>query len=402
MPTLDLRLEFLNEEETKKIATRQMLSFLRPASEPPEEDVEPLLRRHAPSEALFSLGALPEGSFTEGPALFDWQSRDIYDVDGRLMLRDHTIDLGEGNEWRVRCAVSNLLRTPVWTVRAHRNLNVDGRIEKALAALRENPDLKPKFVDDETTVRLVSHNYPKLGILCERSDDSTNFVYDIGDSTIIPVHSNEEEINPESDTLIWSPYDIVVSSTIVRFRSIWYRDLTALPELPESVNDLPMAIVKAQGKIEQKHLTRPEVQLSPQENPQFCAPASAQMIMHHHGVNKSQDEIWAAMKKNPQGGVNPEDQVPAIFQVSKGVLRAEGDDTVSFEEAQREICAHRPFKAAVPQHARVCGGFRVDVDGKTWLYIYNPEPLLQGGIYWEAFEANRLNDFMYVCRVGYS
>ena len=118
---------FLTDDESKEIATRQILSFL---SVNEEES-----HKRGPSKALFSLSKIPAGAIDDQAPFFTWQGRPIYDVDGVLLFRDQSIDLDGKNSLTVRTAGSDLLRTPVWSVRAGVNPGFDTLISDALSEL---------------------------------------------------------------------------------------------------------------------------------------------------------------------------------------------------------------------------------------------------------------------------
>jgi len=390
MPILDIQPELISEAESKMLATRQMLSFLTVSSVESNE--------RAPSKALFSLDALPDNGFTDRPELFNWTSRNIYDVDDRLLLRHHTIDLGSGHEWAVSVAATNLLRTPVWRVKAGPKLNEEALANNALSALQDYPDLKPAFVEGEETVRLIAHNYPRLGLLCQStSNPDVKSVIDIGDLTIIPLSSRPQE-NMESANAIWSPYDTIGSATFAHFALLWERNLKSLPPLPPtpaSREAIKEAIKNASEFVVEEKTTQPELQLSPQQTDYYCAAATAQMILHHYHFDRTQAEIAKEMNIGPYGA-DLNAQVTGIALLTGKALEAKLDLTTSFCEAREEIRQNRPLKTSGPMHARACGGFKVETEERNWLYLYNPWPANQGSIYYEAWDANRNNSYMYV------
>ncbi len=392
----DLQPDFLSVQASKEIASRQMLSFIIP----PGTEAERTLtagRGHAPDRPFFSLDMLPDGAIGEWPELFNWVSRDIYDVDGLLLFRDQTIDLGSGNEWHVRTAASDLLQMPVWSVAAGPALNVEALIEKALAVIRESTDLEPFIADGEEDVRLVAYNYPKLGILCNsRTAPDVKFVFDIGRRLVIPLDSVEPQENPESVTAIWSPYDVVVRSTIAHFRWLWKREMDLLPVPPKIGENLRKVIMRARESIKEEE-TSPALILIPQLTPLFCAAATAEMILRQHGIkDKDQNALAYDMDIGPHGA-HPDNQVRGInMGLTSRVIRAEPDVTPSFEEAKIEILAERPFKSGYPGHARAVGGFRTELGDKNSLHIYDPYPENQGRILWERWSEKLNRNYMYV------
>jgi hypothetical protein len=392
MLTANLQPAYLSEQVSSEIASRQILSFLQP----PDAEAYDAGRRAetgpAPGKSLFLLDALPKGALGEEYPFFNWTSRDIYDVDDRLLFRDQMIDLGDGNVWRVRTAASDLLRTPVWSVYAG-PCDVEARMEKALTELRG--DLEPVIVDGEKKPKLVCYGYPKLGILARsRTDPAAKFVMDIGEFSLLPLDSFEPQENPESVTLIWSPYDVAVRSTIALFRWLWKRNMRLLPALPETLEGLPKAIRDARNSILEKE-TNPQLILVGQQTNKLCAAATAKMILQQHGINETQDELAVAMHTGTNGAT-PDAQVDAINQLFNGTLRACLDTTPSFKEAQDEILANRPFKIGEPSHARAVGGFMIEKTGKNWLHIYDPDPPNKGQSYCEVWDVQLHHDFMYV------
>lgn len=330
----------------------------------------------------------------EESPFFDWKSREIYDVEGRLLFRDHIIDLIGHNELRVRTAASDLLRTPVWSLKAGPALDVEGMMEKTLAVLRDYNDLLP-LLDDEEGIRLVSYSYPKLGILCyARTAPHVRFVIDIAEPIILPLDSFERQEHPESPSTVWSPYDEVVTSKIAQFRSLWERNVARLAGPLEVEGDLRQAVRAARAVILEEKTTNPELILIGQQTEIFCAAASVQMILKQHGIDKTQDEVAAAMNTGPHGA-DPADQEKAI-SILTDKLEGELDLTASLDVGKSEIRQHRPFKTAIPGHARACGGFKVEEGGRNSLYIYDPYPPNQGDIYYEDWDAVTHTNNIYI------
>ncbi len=395
----ELQPYFLSEQECKEIATRQMLSFITP----PDSQAEPPPHVRPPSgESLFSYAAIPDDAFGDGPEIFNWKSRDIYDVDGLLLFRDQTLDLGSGNEWHVRTAASELLREQVWCVCAYgapdRSLKV--LIERALAELRNDADLEPFIAKDEENVRLVAYSYPRLGILCySRTDHDAKSVIDIESLTIISIAQPTPPDNPEAVMAVWSPYDVVVRSTTAHFRGLWKRNLRTLPALPESREALLDAIRDAEDPnlAQNQHIIKPELTLIPQDRDERCAAATAQMILEHYGLNdKTQAEI-ADVMQTTSIGATPENQEAGLNVILNGRgYKAELDTGPTYEEALIELSANRPLKTGGPIHARAVAGFRVEPSGKKWLYIYDPQPTGLGSKCCEVWDQETHKNFMYV------
>ncbi len=382
---------FLSEQRCQEIATRHMLSFITLGGA--KAELPSYLRRPS-GESLFSFDALPE-SAVGGGAWFNWVSHDIYDVDGLLLFRDQSLDIGDGYEWGVRVAASDLLRVPTPCVNARRRINIKALKERVLKELVKRPDLKPLIAEGEEEVRLVCYHYPNLGILFYSQDDpATRFVIDVWDLTIIPVNPSEQQENPESVNAVWSPYDIVVRSTVAPFRSTWRRNVNLLPALPGSFKELldTVAKVSAPGDV----FTTPPVELIARENDDNCASATAQMILKHHGETSHTQAAIADAMSTVSGGATPENQVKGINKLVGTKLRAKLDDQPSPEKAQCEILRNRPFKVGSSTHARAVGGFRVVAGNQTCLHILNPSPTSQGSFCYEPWDPISHANFMYV------
>src|SRR5690349_3576924 len=111
----------MTEQESRDIASRQALSFLRRPA--PEGGVE----RLAPSKSFFLISKIPEGAVQTGGIAIDWTTRNIYDIGGKLLFRDQFIPItGDNAELRIRTAASELLRSPVWSVKAGPKVDLEG------------------------------------------------------------------------------------------------------------------------------------------------------------------------------------------------------------------------------------------------------------------------------------
>jgi hypothetical protein len=158
---------------------------------------------------------------------------------------------------------------------------------------------------------------------------------------------------------------------------------------------VPSAIGLARLTIVEELTTDPELVREGQINNTFCAPATARMILLQHQIDKSQALIAGIMGTSSQGTL-PVNQANAITSLTSNALVGSLDVTTSFSEAKEEIRQNRPFKTGGIAHARACCGFRVDADGKEWLYIYDPLPANRGAIYFENWLASYHCNYMYV------
>ena len=401
MPPFDFSLNYFTHDDSKRLASRQILPFLGLSS------LAARLREGrphiAPSKSRFSFDALASDALREAPPFFNWTTRRIYDVHGLLLFYDHTLPLIEGNELRVRAAASSLLRTPIWSVRAGPAINIDGLIQKAVSVARDKYEYEPVMLEGDLTVRLICYGYPKLGILCfSRKDPSSRFVVDLWDLISIRVKVESADFfrtPPEATKTIWSPYDSISPSTIGEVNSATKRNTEQtndLPELPERIEDLPGVIAAAGGSIQAMSTTNPELYLIGQQTSFYCAAATIKMILDQHLISKTQDDIATAINTVVGLGARPEDQEAAISGLTGARFNGELDPTTTFAEGRDEILANRPFRTGGVSHARACGGFLVEGTGKQWLYIYDPFPTNVGDIYYEAFDTDLNCNYLYV------
>jgi hypothetical protein len=387
MPRPELRPEYLDVEECKIIASRHVLSSITLPANDPKPSID---------DALFSLDELPAAAFG-GDALFNWKSRDIYDVDGLLLFREMSLELVSGDEVHVAVAASDLLQTPVSCEcrDGGEGLRVEEKIARALVKLEDDPDWEPLIEEGEKDVRLVSYNYPSLGIQARsRTNHAPRAVITLDELTVIPIDPYTIHENPESVTAIWSPYDTAVRSRNAHSRQLWEQNVNSLPALPATPEELPDKIIEFRRSFLDGKVIR--LNLIPQQTASFCAAATAQMILDYHRLNnKPQDVIAGAMQTGPSGAA-PELQVDGINRLFGTSVRAELDRTPSFEEVRTEILANRPFKTGGPYHARAVCGYRVEEGDKRWLFIFDPEPANQGRVCRCAWNEGSHHNFMYV------
>jgi hypothetical protein len=406
MHDVDLESTQVPERDSRLFASQQILPFL---FVPKEYDDHGRYRagKRAASKSLFSLEAIPPDAFTNDTELFRWKTRPIYDIDGVLLFRDQTLALGPGQELRVRTAASELLRSPVWSVRAGAAVNIDGLISKALSVVQAKGDLVPEMIGDEKTPRLICYAYPKLGILCRsKKNRDERFVIDLWELVQIPADVEYQDAPLEYVRTVWSPFDHVARGRRANLRARWRKNFAALPRLPkrfDTLEDLIQAIEEAGGSIRESRITSPELELERQATPYFCAAATAKMILDFYGIQTagaelSQNTIYRAMGEG-ETGADPQRQADAIPGLSGNALMARLDVDPLFSEAADQIRAQRPFKAGTLGHARACGGFLIEGSCNGWFYIYDPYPENEGATYYEAFEIGYYINYMFVERI---
>jgi len=404
MSIRDLESTFVTEQDSRLYASRQILLFLALPEEYQDRE-RPRAEKEAERESFVRYDKIPEDQFTHREELFRWRTRPIYDVDGLLLFRDHTLSLGAGEELHVRTAVSELLRTPVWFVRAGATEKTDQLINQAVSLLKATNDLEPVMIGHEETPRLICYGYPKLGILCRsKKKPGVRFVFDLWERQVIPADSDDVDAPLEYVRLVWSPYDQVTRGKRAHLRRRFADNIASLPKLPERVEDLRAAIEEAGGFIAETQLTYPRLELESQETNYFCAAATAKMILDFYGVRNAtttaeltQRDIYNQMTDGDIGAT-PQEQVDAISLLTQAAFTALLDVDPDFSEAAEEIRNDRPFKTGTAGHARACGGFLLEDSGKEWLYMYDPYPANDGKEYYEAWEIGYYLNYMFVQR----
>lgn len=375
----DLGITQITESESLNIAKSQILSFI-------EINYEGALNKKAESKKYFDFDFLPEGSLvTNG-----WKTREIYDIHLDLIFRDHILDISTEEEIRVRVSANNALITPVWSVKAGVKLDFEEAKSTALAYIKSNlKDLTP--VKLEGKVPLVCYSYPKMGVICndERGNLSAVDIYDYSviEQDLIGKSSEAEQVT------MWSPMDMINTSSIGMYKETWKGIFESLPKY--QATDLYQQVEKASGNVIENCIVNPELKIEGQETDVYCAVATAKMLLQHHGILVGQSELAFLMKTGSSGTSNP-NQIEGIIVGSQYELNATFDRTATFEEGKNEILNNRPFKSAITGHARACGGYKIEKNGRVFLYIYDPWPPNKGEIYYEDWESEYHTNYIYV------
>ncbi len=378
--------------EAGSSAARTLQEFLVPDSARAmglADEVGPAVQR---AWSIRNLPA-PKAEAEVGPAtpLFDGRT-DIYDIRGRLLFRDFTSSLRDGQRLRVRTAAYDTLKTPVWSLGIGKPFDVDSATGKALEVASEL-HLKPV----KGSKWLVCYSYPKLGLLCKRRDGS-KAVIDLGH--LEPVDGQTQRAAEAEFPALWSPFDLVSKVSAAYFKELWSLNTAAMPRaLDAEAGPDALASAVEGARASESRAVLPPMKLYGQQTQYYCAVATAQMILEYHGIKKSQNQIAAAMNTGPNGTSN-QNQVKGYDKLAKGRFEATFDDSASFMEAKMEISRGHPLKSGVPGHARACAGWKTRRGSpgieKRWLYVYDPWPPQQGDTYWEDWSAIEHTNFIYL------
>ena len=371
----------------------------------PEFDLDWRIDNFLRSDALF----LPENV------------RSVFDVKGRVLFYDVTVGGIAGNrELRARVAANFALGVPVFSIGVNDPLPIDQWVDSARETAKKaglTPIDEGRKYPVGQNPAIVCYSFPLLGLLCRdkagklhviRLDTQQRFKVDgvrkpgaksksKPESKPEPEEESESEPVPESvlkselirdgGHIVSSPLDF--SSHLSPPRNLarhaaYARVLAASPSLKK---------LKASARAPvRKILSIPNI---PQEEFNFCAPATAQMILRHDFrkkgdvFRKSQDDIAKAMKVPVNGvdGVELSDQQRGYAVISGNEFLAERDRSPKFEEARDEIDHDRPLVSRTPGHIRAAIGWTTKHPdtGMTgeFILINDPYPVSKGERRWE-------------------
>jgi hypothetical protein len=353
------------------------------------------------------------------PGIADWKSGgvkkeplEIYDINGKLLFFDYTIKKGTEILGTVRACASKILGSPVIAHElGQRFWDHEAAIKKLIPKVkREYP--RQKIL----STKLVCYSYPKLGVMFELADEQakrSRLIFDVADLSPIP----EKPPKPGLEgAYAWSFYDSLPEDArklrLKRFDSFykWRAEVPAkkLKELRVARTLLPyVEAIKWPFKL----FATKQLQFCPhynynetrshhcfvlhgQQKNDYCAVATAQMILCYYRYYYTQDQIAPALGYGPGGC--PSDQSAGYEQLSCNHLDATYDTSPTWEEARDQINALHPLKSGIPGHARACAGY-----SHMWwlfpikqmsLYIYDPWPWnvdykLGGAVYWEDWDS---------------
>jgi hypothetical protein len=313
-------------------------------------------------------------------ALFADEPLQIFDVQGRLTFYEFVGRLERGAEVRARAAANALLAAPVFSLTVGPAIDIFRQIaiaEQQAMSLGLRPRLLPHA--------LVAYSYPKLGLLCEDSNDSLVVVdlFEFNTSSV-SILSERRQARAEAPA-IWSPFDRAHPASVGERREEWETNLSVISDSEAGPVGAEEYVIKGAKCVAQ-------------QNERFCACACAKMILDFHGITLSQLAISDAMRTGADGSTN-ENQIKAYSELSGHALVAKLDSTASFLEAKDECLADLPMKSGVPGHARVVAGWRTQTKGaltSSWLWILDPWPVGSGRTYWENWDAIPHSNFIYV------
>jgi hypothetical protein len=379
---------------------------------------------------LHALTSVAKNIASGEPHLRDWSKAkiageplSIYDINGSLLFYDFDVYNGKAMLGTIRAAATRLLGSPVISYRlGPRKWDEAAAYKKITAAARKNYG-GYKI----TTTLLVCYSYPKIGLLVtlqSANNQPLRVIFDIADYSVIPV--KEAKLEYEG-AFAWSFLDSLgdklKKANLKKFAAFDKKrpkvkyEKGGLKELKKYTIDKLIDIRIFTFRV----FIRKELQfcthynynetgshhcfiLHAQQVNDYCAVATAQMILCYYRYYFTQDQIAPACGYNPGGGCPP-DQSPGYESLSNNHIDARFDNSATWEEARDEINLLHPMKSGIPGHARACAGYSFiwelfSSNKEKKLFIYDPWPwsanLKAGGdIYWEDWDSVNHTNFVY-------
>lgn len=400
-----------------------------------------LARDHAITRMLL-------GILTETPRLEKWKGAtigpepiEIFDLNGQLLFYEFSVQKNREIVGRIKVSANKVLGPAVYTA------EIGPRrwdLEKAKQQVKKIAEEKFKGTIVAST-RLICYSYPKLGILAvlvePKTKEEIRVIMDVATYGLVPLIFAEEG---QLGLATWSLYGSIPEKEKVDRISRWQDDNRLLEFLKEKAKQ---ARIDLREKLSDQELQKlrsffqkelsiaiwpppPKIitlNLNGQEDPDWCACATGQMILRHHHYYYEQNDIAQAM-----GTIPPAPSPPPFYprgttyggfmsgmeSLSRNYLKAAKDDTPTWAETVSEIDQGRPLMSCIPHHARACAGYTsklkimypIDNYGMLFhvlkfLYIYDPWPPNannsfcnpQGGSeYWEDWDATTYWSFVYL------
>ena len=209
-----------------------------------------------------------------------------------------------------------------------------------------------KVFGEHNRPTLVCYHYPEIGLLGTDSQSGEQYVVDVADKRRFNL---SESGNAVADSESRVPYSFLNSVT----------------ERGDP----------GQFDVPQDEFSISTFRLIGQEKDNWCAAASCQMILAHHGIEQSQASIAQAMRipQDPnQGGAGLNGQVEAFRQLGP-TLTSTPDATPVGVECIGELVARRPVKNGIFQHAQVIAGWK-RFGASIHYLIYDPLPVGMGAV----------------------
>ena len=327
--------------------------------------------------------------------------RSLYDVKGRVVFYDLTVSgIGQNRQLRVRAAANFALGAPIVSAGVNAPLPIEEWIGSA-RAIAKTKDLTPidegRDYPEDQNPAIVCYSYPLLGLLCRCKKTGKRYVIrlDTDPHDVDNVDKGVQDADAESKSvkdgghMVSSPLD---------FPNHWSAPRNLLRHAGKAY---VLAAIPSLKKLKRKRPRPPrdlkilDVPMIAQQKFNYCAPATAQMILLHdfkkqgQKFAKSQLDIADAMNVPCNGidGVDLEDQRRGYAVITENEFSARSDETPTFKEACDEIDDERPLVSRYPGHIRCAIGWarkhpETHMVGE-FLLINDPSPMNVGDVCWE-------------------
>lgn len=246
---------------------------------------------------------------------------------------------------------------------------------------------KSQYTDYEIdSATIVCYSYPKIGVKIQlhnpKNEEQRNILLDAVDySMILDSSSLSSEIS------VWSIYEKISLENMTQGISAWEeRDMDVDILLAKSdINVLDSSSSMIITRLSSDTISG--FYLFGQEDDWYCAPAVGQMIADYYNIDHSQDFIAGVMGTIDGQGTSLNNEI-AYYRNN---LNKQNSNAYQFSnpwtadqwlDVKDMISANKPFASRILGHDRACAGW--GEFGDRYLYIYDPWPVNEGDIYWEA------------------
>jgi hypothetical protein len=337
--------ESVAKEKARKLAFQSLALYFHPES-----------MSSLPDKAIWSLSNLP-GMSQE--VLMGSEPLEIYDLDRRPLFWQWLVRLRDGRDLVVRSAADDRLGSPVVSVFvSHKPGAVAADFDRTRQAFTRSSDL-------ETEVWICFED-PRIGLLVEQSGEMIRLI-ELGEEDILTFHRGE---------LPPSPLDSPESP------GFWNGEIQRLERFWVGTDSFEEAASRAAAAEVPYQL--PGIDFVYQINDDYCAPATAEMILGFHKIKVDQIKMadymdTVASDPPGRGGTGRLEEVFG-YEAVLGNGKANRDEVPEFLEAKLEIgdsqVPGRPLKVSTNKHAMAASGWLSDSASnysKGELYLYDPK-----------------------------
>jgi|LGOV01.1.fsa_nt_gb hypothetical protein len=329
----------------------------------------------------YAMKYLNEFAIDETPGLKDWNSAKlqkdpitVYDINGKKLFYTYTVTKDGKAIGEMEMAASKVLGRLLNRIIVTEPLDRDSMKQKAIEiAEKKYPGWEIRSAES------VCYSYPKEGVMLTlvrpRTEKEKTVIIDTYTSSEVPLRQPKNE----GDSGVWSLYDEIPVEKRVEMIENWNENRRKITtKRPSTMGISPKYITIMSSK---KTL---DVPFHCQEESNWCAAATGQMIAEYYGYTHTQSEVADYMGLDPGtgDGANKKDQ---LNYYKNGIDKSGSDEyKAEFSEAKEEIDADRPLKNGVSGHARCAVGY-TDSSYLHCLLIYDPWPEDVGLKYWELY-----------------